>query len=225
MAEQLVFDLPVRPALGRADFFVAPSNAMALAIVDGWRTWPQGKLVLTGPNGSGKSHLAQVWASETGARVLDGRAIDARSVPDHAAAPALVVEDADRSGVDDEALFHLHNLCAADGVPLLLTAATPPRDWPVTLPDLRSRMSAATVATLAAPDDSLLAAVIRKQFADRQVTVSNQLIAYLVTRIERTFDAAIEAAHRLDRAALAEGRPVSRSLAARVMDQGGQGDA
>jgi hypothetical protein len=49
MAEQLVFDLPVRPAMGRDDFFVSGSNAGALAQVDGWRDWPFGKLVLVGP--------------------------------------------------------------------------------------------------------------------------------------------------------------------------------
>ena len=34
--EQLVLDLPTRPALGRAAFFVAPANRLALALVDSW---------------------------------------------------------------------------------------------------------------------------------------------------------------------------------------------
>jgi hypothetical protein len=68
MAEQLVFDLPVRPAMGRDDFFVTGSNAAALAQVDGWRDWPFGKLVLVGPEGAGKTHLAHVWAAGSGAR-------------------------------------------------------------------------------------------------------------------------------------------------------------
>jgi hypothetical protein len=66
MAEQLVFDLPVRPAMGRDDFFVTGSNAAALAQVDGWRDWPFGKLVLVGPEGAGKTHLAHVWAAGAG---------------------------------------------------------------------------------------------------------------------------------------------------------------
>ena len=36
----------------------------------------------------------------------------------------------------ETALFHLHNLLAEPGWPLLLTAATPPRDWGLALPDL-----------------------------------------------------------------------------------------
>ena len=66
MRRQLTFDLPVRPALGRGDFFVSPANALAIAQIDAG-TWPAGKLLLIGPEGAGKSQLAQVWATETGA--------------------------------------------------------------------------------------------------------------------------------------------------------------
>ena len=34
MAEQLTFDLPVRAALGREEFFVSPANAATVAMVD-----------------------------------------------------------------------------------------------------------------------------------------------------------------------------------------------
>ena len=47
-ARQLVLDLPVRPALGRADFLVAPSNALAVALVDRWPDWPMRRLAVTG---------------------------------------------------------------------------------------------------------------------------------------------------------------------------------
>jgi len=39
-ASQLILDLPVRPALGREDFFVAESNATAVAWIDRWPDWP-----------------------------------------------------------------------------------------------------------------------------------------------------------------------------------------
>ena len=46
MAVQLGLDLPVRTALGRDDFMIAPSNAVAVAMIDNWRAWPLAKLVL-----------------------------------------------------------------------------------------------------------------------------------------------------------------------------------
>ena len=71
MAQQLSFDLPARPALGRDAFFVADSNALAVAAIDGWRDWAGGKLVLVGPAGSGKTHLSHVWAADTGANRIE----------------------------------------------------------------------------------------------------------------------------------------------------------
>ncbi len=54
MRRQLTFDLPARPALGRDDFFVSPSNSNAVTTVEDWPGWPQGKLALVGPQGIGQ---------------------------------------------------------------------------------------------------------------------------------------------------------------------------
>ena len=70
LAEQLAFDLPHRPAMGRADFLVSAGNAAALAALDAWRGWPNGRMILVGPAGAGKTHLAQVWTAATGARLV-----------------------------------------------------------------------------------------------------------------------------------------------------------
>ena len=48
---QLAFDLPHRPASGRDDFLVTPSNAKAVALIDLWPNWPSNTLILLGPAG------------------------------------------------------------------------------------------------------------------------------------------------------------------------------
>ncbi|MBN2758922.1 MAG: chromosomal replication initiator DnaA, partial [Rhodobacteraceae bacterium] len=67
------------------------------------------------------------------------------------------------------------------------------------------------------PDDALLAAVLEKLFADRQVTIPDTLIPYLLPRMERSLAAAQALVARLDREALARGRPIGRSLAAELL--------
>lgn len=225
MPRQLTFDLPVREARGRADFFVSPSNATALAAIDGWRDWPQGKLILTGPPGSGKTHLAHVWAGLSDATVVPAQELDGMDLPGLAAQGAVCVEDAGTTTLNETALFHLHNLLAEADCALLVTAEKPPRDWSLSLPDLLSRMAAAPVATLAPPDDALLRAVLLKQFADRQVIVSSALIDWLIPRIERSFSSVKFTVERLDSASLSESRPLTRALAARVLDIDGTAGA
>lgn len=220
MARQLAFDLPVRQALGRDDFFVAPSNALALQIVESDADWPQGKLILVGPSGSGKTHMTQVWAEATGATVIAAEALASTDVDAVARAGRVAVENADRiAGQPDAeaALFHLHNLLLAEGGRLLVTARSAPNHWALALPDLESRLQAASVAVLAAPDDALLSAVLVKLFADRQLSVAPALIPFIVTRMDRSFDAARRLVRAMDARALAARRPVNRALATEVL--------
>jgi chromosomal replication initiation ATPase DnaA len=217
---QLAFDLPGTEARSRADFLVAPSNALALEMLDRTASWPQGRLILVGPEGSGKTHLAHVWAAETGALLLSAKDLAGLDIDRMAEGP-VVLDDADLmagSRPDEAALFHLLNFMGP-GQPLLMTAGAPPRDWGISLPDLFSRLQAAPVAHLNPPDDALLSAVLVKLFADRQVTVAANLIPYLVSRMPRQISAARALVAALDADALAEARPITRQLAGEVLDR------
>ena len=221
MHRQLSFDLPVRAALGREDFFVAPANAMAVALIEGWRDWPGRKLVLEGPKGAGKTHLAHVWAQASGARIIPARDLRDADIPTLATGP-VAVEDVPLVAGDaaaENALFHLHNLTLAEGHSLLMTADRPAAHWGLTLPDLASRMQGTQATRLDAPDDRLLTVVLAKLFADRQLIPTPDTIPYLVTRMDRSFDTARQIVAALDTAALAQGRPINRKLAADVMEQ------
>ena len=222
MVAQLTFDLPVRPALGREDFFVSPANALAVATLDQPDLWPNGKLLLIGPEGAGKTHLAMVFAARTGAQVIEAGDLAAADLPE---AAALVIENADTAAGDPDAetaLFHLHNHMTGRGGLLLLTATRAPRDWGLTLPDLQSRMEATATATLLPPDDALLGAVLVKLFADRQLQVAPGFIRWLVRRIDRSFATARAVVAALDAEALATKRPINSTLAATLLDSDGK---
>jgi chromosomal replication initiation ATPase DnaA len=217
LPRQLNLALGHRESFDRADFLCGPSNETALALIDRWIDWPARAIALIGPEGSGKSHLAAIWAKAAGARVITGGAIDAASVPEALSAGAVAIEDADRSELDEAALFHLINLAREQSAYVLITARMTPASWPTRLPDLASRLRALPVVTLDPPDDALLAAVLVKLFADRQLAVDERLIEFLVRRIERSFAAVRTAVAELDREAMRLKRPVNRALAAEVL--------
>lgn len=215
MAEQLTFDLPAGVAVSAGEYFVSQANAAAYTMVVHPDGWPDRKLILNGPEGAGKSHLARIFASQNGARILDAADLtEADQHPD----TAIVVEDAEGLTPDGETiLFHLHNHMAQTRLPLLITAKTAPARWLLTLPDLASRMQATTPATIGNPDDELLMAIIMKLLADRQLRYAPDLPAYLSQRIERTFAAAERVVVALDEAALRDKRKINVRLAHDVL--------
>ena len=212
---QLPFDLPHRPALGRADFVVSGCNAAAFGWIERWPDWPQRVLVLHGPPNCGKSHLAELWRRRSGAVLVAGDMLGGFDPTALAAGAAVVVDDAENA--PERALLHLYNCCVEAGTSLLVVARAAPGAWPIALPDLASRLRAAPAAAIALPDDDLLAAVLVKHFADRQVRVPPAVIAYLVPRMERSFEAAAAMAERLDRLALGERRPIGIALARKIL--------
>ncbi len=214
---QLALALPHAESLSRDDFLEGPGNAAALALIDRWPDWPGRVVLLAGESGAGKSHLAAIWAARAGARLAAAGALTAAAVPGALATGAVAVEDLAPGDFDERALFHLLNLAREEGADVLLTARTAPASWRVALGDLRSRLRAIPVLTLAAPDDPLLRALIVKLCADRQMIVDDSLVSYLASRIERSAAAVREAVARLDTEALRRGRPVTRALAAELL--------
>jgi chromosomal replication initiation ATPase DnaA len=76
--------------------------------------------------------------------------------------------------------------CSVPSGTLLLTGRTAPSEWPVVLGDLKSRFDALLAFEVWAPDDHLLSALIRKQFADRQLEITDAIVRRLLTHVERT---------------------------------------
>ncbi len=218
---QIPLDLGHGTAYSRDDLVVSSSNAEAAARVDRWPDWPAPVVVLAGPAGSGKTHLAAIWREMADARVVEAGQVEAAAAT-FDGRPVLV-DDIDTGTLDQEGLFHLINAVRGGGSQLLLTARRFPAAWGATLPDLVSRLKAAATVEIHEPDDVLLAGVITKLFADRQVEVEPHVVQYLVRRIERSLATAMRVVERLDRLALEEKARITRSMAAdavNALDEG-----
>ena len=213
---QFPLELVHRPALGREDFLVSTSNAEAVGWIDRWPDWPGRALALCGPEASGKTHLVHVWKERSAAAPFD----PSRGGAETFSAKAVFIDDADGIAGDREretALFHLYNVLKESGGHLLLSGKMPPSRWPIKTPDLASRLLTLAVAELTPPDEALLSAVLVKQFADRQITVGQDVIAFLVARMERSFAAATRWVEKLDRLALAQKRKITLPLVREIL--------
>ncbi len=219
--QQLPLNLGARLAYGRADFLIGPENRDAVGWIDRWPDWPAPLLVITGPAASGKSHLAAVWRDISRAEVIRPDLLATRSADEIAGAAENIVLD----GIDlwigtveaEETLFHLYNIFKEEGRSMLITSRMPPSRAEFAIADIASRMRAAPLAAIRPPEDTLLASVLIKLFSDRQLSVTNDIINYILPRMERSFDAAREIVARADEMALAQRQKISIPLMRRVM--------
>lgn len=183
---------------GDGDFLVSEANRIAAAHLERWQGWPLSISILTGPPRSGRSTLGRHFAQASGGSVID-----------------------DAQGRDEHMLFHAWNAAQTERRPLLLIGDDPPAQWPVALPDLRSRLASAPHVGIAPPDEALAQALIERQFARAGAAYAADVAAWLVRRIERSYVAIDAATRLLDRGALSSGRKISVAMAKETLQDAG----
>lgn len=212
---QTTLNLTAPPSYGTDDFIVSDCNRLAYEQLLSPQNWPSYGAILLGPEASGKTHLLHIFAVKTGAMWMDLAADLA--LPD----TPMVIDNADseRSAESEQHLFHLLNHSKNTGKPILLATSKPPQAWEVKLPDLLSRLKSLPVFALEAPDEILLTALLAKYFSDQQLMVEPQVMHYIITRTERSFEAVQRTAEALNQYALEHGRAITTALVRRWMEE------
>lgn len=223
-AIQIPLDLGHRTAMGRDDFLIAAGNQDAVAWIDLWPEWPAPALILYGPVASGKSHLCAVWRERAKAQAIDARTLNENTARDIAQGKdPVVLDDIDAligNVAGEKGLFHLYNIFKEEKRTLLLTMTDAPVRRAFALPDLASRLRAAPAVAIREPDDQILAAVLVKLFNDRQLRVSEDVITYILPRIDRSFEAVRVLVNAIDSRTLAEKKAVSIPLVKDLLTAG-----
>lgn len=218
--EQLVFELAGRPAQGRGDFLVSACNRSAVQLIDAFPDWPDLILALIGPVSSGKTHLANVLKTHVDVVTVLRTDLTDAAVPELCAHELIILEQAENEG-DEAAFFHLINYARETKTHMLVLARQSPTRWAIALPDLKSRLAQLHVVELSDPDDELMGGLLFKHFSDRQLRPDTNVIPYILTRIERSFDAVDQVVAAIDQLSLAKKARISRNVARQVLENMG----
>ena len=212
---QSAFSFFSRPLVGREDFLTADCNAEAVALIDSVPNDNFSAALIIGGKGCGKTHLCHLFADSVFRKTGEKAAF----LPEPCLTDARFAVWEATFPFDEEALFHLLNDIRSKKGFLLMTADRHLSAWNVALPDLRTRLLSVPSVEIAQPDEAVLTAVLLKLFADRQLTVAPDVIAYILKHAERSFAAAGELVERADALSLETKKAVSVQLIRKVLNE------
>lgn len=216
MAEQLVLELkaPEPPTFAS---FVAGRNAEAVGVLEraAAGTLAERSVVLWGASGAGKSHLlaACVASARRLCRPAFSWSTPSEIDPGAPVAGALVaVDDVDRADADGAArLFTLYNALAERGGTFVAASALPPARLALR-DDVRTRLSWGLVLEVLPLADDDKPAALAAYARSRGFALADDVIVYLLAHGRRDMSTLVATLAALDRASLAQKRPVTVPL-------------
>ena len=210
---QYTFPLAHTPLYTEENFCISACNETAWNQLNRWPHWPSHALVLAGSSGSGKSHISHLWAQKTGAAIMAASELTIGEPQHH----NWLVEDLETLK-EPRALLHLFNHIKENRGSLLITTNLPPAQLIIPLADLSSRLVATPLAIIESADDTVLAAAMRNQFANRQLKVEEDVITYLLPRIERSLSQIQTLVRRIDETALEQHKNITVPFVRKLLE-------
>lgn len=225
--EQLTLNLSNDRSFDADEYIIMPSNQNLVQqlLNEEPLSSPQTSplTILFGAKMSGKTHLAHVWQQHFSAQFLPTKFLEVKEAdfPELAKLinnSAIIIDDIDQKEMCEKTIFHVINLAIQANQPLLFTSSKPLMLWQIKLPDLLSRLKAAKHIEITSPDDMLMETILIKTFAEKQINVAENVIAYILPRIDRSIAAIIKLVNALDEYALQEKKPITRSMVAKMFE-------
>jgi DnaA family protein len=230
--QQLPLHLRLRDS-ARFASFLPGRNVEAFALLcGGWPNLPRA-LWLWGRSGTGKSHLLQAACADTGEREGTAAYFDLATAPGAAVLEGceffelVCLDNVDAVSTDaawNAAIFRLYTLLQDGRGRLVVASTVPPSSLVFALPDLRSRLLAASVHQLHELDEAGQLAALQLRATRRGLDLSEDAALYLMHRLPRDLHSLFAVLDRLDEASLVAQRRLTipflrEALEARVAQE------
>ena len=189
------------------DFYVSNSNEHSFSLLNSWPNWNKKFINLIGEKFSGKSHLINIFLAKNKGIKINSDDISNDFLQKIKIYENIVVEDLTEK-IDENLLFTLINIIDQDNKFLLVTSTKPIVDFKFKLKDLNSRSNNFILSKIDKPSDDLIYALILKNLSDRQISIDQKLIEFIIKRIDRTYGKISDFIYKIDEISLKRKKPI-----------------
>ena len=189
------------------DFYVSNSNKHSFSLLNNWPKWDKNFINLIGEKFSGKSHLINIFLEKHGGIKINAEDIDNDFLQKIKIYENIVVEDLTEK-INENLFFSLINIIDQDNKYLIVTSTIPIVDLKFKLNDLSSRSANFILSQIEKPGDDLIYALILKNLSDRQISIDQKLIEFIIKRIDRTYGKISDFIYKIDEISLKRKKPI-----------------
>ncbi len=198
---QLIIKFDYEKNFTDEDFYISKSNKHIFDLLDKWPIWEKNFVNISGEKFSGKTHLINIFLKKNKGIKIDSKSLRNIDLKNLKVYENIVLEDLNIN-IEERLLYTLFNIIEQDNKYIIVTSREPIVEINFSLEDLRSRAKNFLLQNIEKPDDELMFAIILKNLSDRQITLSQKLIDYIIKRIERSYSKIFDFIYKIDELSL-----------------------
>ena len=200
------------------DFYVSRSNKNTFDILSNWPKWEKKFLNITGDKYSGKTHLINIFIKKFKGIKFDADSLSDKDLTKIKIYENIILENLSEN-VDEKLIYTLLNIIDIDNKYIIITSEKPIVEINFSLSDLKSRTKNFIIQKIEKPDDELMFALILKNLSDRQISIDEKLINFIIKRIDRSYSNIFNFIYKIDELSLKRKKPIDFRLIKEVLGE------
>ena len=200
------------------DFYLSKSNKHVFDFLNIWPKWERNFVNISGEKLSGKTHLMNIFLHKNKGIKFEGKSLENEDLKKIKIYENIVIENLS-SDVDEKLLYSLFNLIEQDNKFIIVTSLKPIVNITFELKDLKSRAKNFILLNIEKPDDDLIFAIILKNLSDRQISLDDKFIEFIVKRIERSYSKIYDFIYKIDQLSLKKKKSIDFKIIKEVLGE------
>ncbi len=200
------------------DFYLSKSNKHVFDFLNTWPKWERNFVNVIGEKLSGKTHLMNIFLQKNKGIKFNGKFLKNDDLKKVKIYENIIIENLS-SDVDEKLLYSLFNLIEQDNKFIIVTSIKPIASISFDLKDLVSRAKNFILLNIEKPDDDLIFAIILKNLSDRQISLDDKFIEFIIKRIERSYSKIYDFIYKIDQLSLKKKKSIDFKIIKEVLGE------